>query len=218
MSTSAARPLRRDAERNRHRILEAAAEAFAERGLTITMDDIAEHAGVGVGTVYRRFPQKELLIEALFEERVGELVAMAERALEEDDPWEALVGFLEGAQALQATNRGLKELVLSTTHGRARVACVRERLAPLADALVERAQAAGQLRPDIDGTDLPVIQVMLGAVVDVTRDVAPETWRRMLAIVVDGMRAREPHTPLPAAALDSDQIVHAMRSWRPSPC
>jgi len=218
MSTPAARPLRRDAERNRHRILEAAAEAFAERGLTITMDDIADHAGVGVGTVYRRFPQKELLIEALFEERVGELVAIAERALEEDDPWAALVGFLERAQALQATNRGLKELVLSTTHGRERVACVRERLAPLADALVERAQASGQLRDDIDGTDLPVIQVMLGAVVDVTRDIAPETWRRMLAIVVDGLRAREPHTPLPAPALDAEQIVHAMRSWKPSPC
>jgi len=218
MSTPAARPLRRDAERNRHRILEAAAEVFAERGLTITMDDIADHAGVGVGTVYRRFPQKELLIEALFEERVGELVAIAERALEQDDPWEALVGFLERIQALQATNRGLKELVLSTTHGRERVACVRERLAPLADALVERAQASGQLRHDIDGTDLPVIQVMLGAVVDVTRDIAPETWRRMLAIVVDGLRAREPHTPLPAPALDSGQIVHAMRSWKPSPC
>jgi AcrR family transcriptional regulator len=218
MSTSAARPLRRDAERNRHRILEAAADAFAERGLTITMDDIAEHAGVGVGTVYRRFPQKELLIEALFEERVGELVALAERALEQDDPWEALVGFLERAQALQATNRGLKELVLSTTHGRERVACVRERLAPLADALVERAQASGQLRADLDGTDLPVIQVMLGAVVDVTRDVAPETWRRMLAIVVDGLRAQASHTPLPAPALDGEQIVHAMRSWKPSPC
>src|SRR4051812_17445659 len=218
MTTSAARPLRRDAERNRHRILEAAADAFAERGLTITMDDIAEHAGVGVGTVYRRFPQKELLIEALFEERVGELVALAERALEQDDPWEALVGFLERAQALQATNRGLKELVLSTTHGRERVACVRERLAPLADALVERAQASGQLRADLDGTDLPVIQVMLGAVVDVTRDVAPETWRRMLAIVVDGLRAQESHTPLPAPALDGEQIVHAMRSWKPSPC
>lgn len=218
MSTPAARPLRRDAERNRHRILEAAAEVFAERGLTITMDDIADHAGVGVGTVYRRFPQKELLIEALFEERVGELVAIAERALEEDDPWEALVGFLERAQALQATNRGLKELVLSTTHGRERVACVRERLAPLADALVERAQASGQLRPDVDGSDLPLVQVMLGAVVDVTRDVAPDTWRRMLAIILDGMRARDPQTPLPASALDAAQIDHAMRSWRPSPC
>jgi AcrR family transcriptional regulator len=218
MSTPAARPLRRDAERNRHRILEAAAEAFAERGLGITMDDIAEHAGVGVGTVYRRFPQKELLIEALFEERVGELVALAEEALDEDDPWQALLGFVERAQALQASNRGLKELVLSTAHGRERVACVRERLGPLADQLVRRAQASGQLRPDLDGTDLPLMQIMLGAIVDATRDVAPETWRRMFALIVDGMRAHEPRTPLPAPALDSDQIDHTMRSWRPSPC
>jgi AcrR family transcriptional regulator len=218
MSTPAARPLRRDAERNRHRILEAAAEAFAKRGLTITMDDIAEHAGVGVGTVYRRFPQKELLIEALFEERVGELVALAEEALDADDPWQGLVDFLERAQALQATNRGLKELVLSTEHGRQRVACVRERLGPLAEELVRRAQASGQMRPDVDGSDLPLVQVMLGAIVDVTRDVAPDTWRRMLGIIVDGLRAPGPHTPLPAPALDTAQIDHAMRSWRPSPC
>jgi AcrR family transcriptional regulator len=217
-TTSAARPLRRDAERNRRRILEAAAEAFAERGLSVTMDDIAEHAGVGVGTVYRRFPQKELLIDALFEERVAELVAMAEEALREDDPWQALLGFVERAQAVQACNRGLKELLLSTAHGRERVAGVRERLAPLADELVRRAQATGQLRADVEGSDFPLIQIMLGAVVDVTRDVAPETWRRMLALLVDGLRAREPQTPLPASALDANQVDHAMRSWKPSPC
>jgi len=218
MSTPATRPLRRDAERNRVRILQAAAEVFAERGLGVTMDDIAAHAGVGVGTVYRRFPQKELLIEALFEERVGELVAMAEQALDHDDPWQALIGFVERAQGLQAANRGLKELLVSTAHGRERIAGVRERLAPLVDTLVERAQASGQLRPDVDGTDLPLVQIMLGAVVDVTRDVAPETWRRMFAIMVDGLRAREEGTPLPAPALDAEQIDHAMRSWRPSPC
>lgn len=217
MST-AARPLRRDAERNRRRILEAAAEAFAERGLTITMDDIAAHAGVGVGTVYRRFPQKDLLIEALFEERVGELVALAEEALHAEDPWEGLVGFLERAQALQASNRGLKELVLSTAHGRDRVACVRERLGPLTEGLVTRAQASGQLRADVDGSDLPLVQVMLGAVVDITRDVAPDTWRRMLALMIDGLRASEPRTALPSPALDAGQIDHAMRSWKPSPC
>jgi len=217
MST-AARPLRRDAERNRRRILEAAAEAFAERGLTITMDDIAAHAGVGVGTVYRRFPQKDLLIEALFEERVGELVALAEEALHADDPWQGLVGFLERAQALQASNRGLKELVLSTAHGSDRVACVRERLGPLAEELVARAQASGQVRVDVDGSDLPLIQVMLGAVIDVTRDVAPDAWRRMLALMIDGLRASEPRTPLPSPALDAGQIDHAMRSWKPTPC
>src|SRR5579884_684684 len=72
------RPLRKDAERNRRRILDAAAELFTERGLGVTLNDIAHHADVGVGTVYRRFPDKELLIDALFEERFAEFVALAE--------------------------------------------------------------------------------------------------------------------------------------------
>jgi AcrR family transcriptional regulator len=212
------RPLRRDAERNRRRILEAAAEVFAERGLGVTMDDIADDAGVGVGTVYRRFPNKEQLIEALFEERIAELVALGQAALGVDDPWQGLVGFLERGLALQAANRGLKEIVLGTAHGRDRVAGVRKRLQPIAQALVARAQAAGQLRPEIEATDLPVIQMMLGAIVDFTRDIDAETWRRMLAIVIDGLRAREPRTPLPAPALDLDQLGAAMRAWRPAPC
>jgi AcrR family transcriptional regulator len=212
------RPLRRDAERNRRRILEAATEVFAARGLGVTMDEIAEHAGVGVGTVYRRFPQKELLIEALFEDRIEELVTLAQEALAEDDPWQALIGFLESAQALQASNRGVKELILSTAHGRDRVARVRERLAPLGLQLIERAQAAGQLRPDVEVTDLPLIQVMLGGIVDFTRDVEPEAWRRLFAIIVDGLRAREPLTPLEVPALRSDQVDDAMRGWKPIRC
>jgi AcrR family transcriptional regulator len=186
MSTAAVRPLRRDAERNRRRILEAAARAFAERGLGITMDDIAEYAEVGVGTVYRRFPTKQALIEALFEERMAELVAIAEAALEQDDAWEGLVGFMERAQALQAENRGLKELMLDTPQGCERVACVRERLVPLTERLVARAHASGQLRPDVDRSDLALIQTMLGT----AADAEPEAWRRMLGIVVDGLRAR----------------------------
>jgi AcrR family transcriptional regulator len=212
------RPLRRDAERNRRRILDAAAEVFADRGLGVTMDDIADHAGVGVGTVYRRFPSKELLIEALFEDRIGELVAMGQEALGEDDPWEALVHFLERGLALQAANRGLKELVLGTAHGRERVARVRERLGPIANSLVERAQAAGQLRADIEGTDMPLFQMMLGAIVDFTRDIEADTWRRFLAIVIDGLRAGDARTPLPAPALDVDQLDRAMRAWRPMRC
>jgi AcrR family transcriptional regulator len=217
-ASTAERPLRRDAERNRRRILEAATEVFAARGLGVTMDEIAEHAGVGVGTVYRRFPQKELLIEALFEDRIEELVTLAHEALAEDDPWQALIGFLERAQALQASNRGVKELILSTAHGRDRVARVRERLAPLGLQLIERAQAAGQLRPGVEVTDLPLIQVMLGGIVDFTRDVEPEAWRRLFAIIVDGLRAREPLTPLEVPALSSDQVDDAMRGWKPIRC
>jgi AcrR family transcriptional regulator len=201
MSSTAARPLRRDAERNRRRILEAAAQAFAERGLGITMDDIAEYADVGVGTVYRRFPNKQALIEALFEERMAELVAIAESAVREDDPWEALIGFIERAQVMQVENRGLKELMLDTPDGCDRVAGVRRRLVPLIERLVAHARASGELRPDVDPSDLMLIRAMLGAAADVARDVEPEAWRRMLAIVVDGLRAGGPRTELGAAAI-----------------
>jgi AcrR family transcriptional regulator len=215
MSTAADRPLRRDAERNRQRILAAAAEVFARRGLEVTMDDIADHAGVGVGTVYRRFPNKELLIEAVFEDHLAQLAATLEQALAEDDPWEALVGAIERIQAQQAANWGLKDLVLSTQHGRERVTEVRERLAPLGDALVARAQAAGLLRGDLVGTDLALVNVAIGAIADFAGEVSPEAWRRMLAIVVDGLRARDDLTPMPAPPLEREQLDGAMRAWRP---
>ena len=84
------RPLRKDAERNRQRILEAAGELFAERGLGVTLDDVAHHAGVGVGTVYRRFPDKEVLIDALFEQRIEAIATIASEALEIEDPWDGV--------------------------------------------------------------------------------------------------------------------------------
>ena len=89
------RPLRRDAERNRQRILKAASEVFNERGLEVSLDEIARYAGVGVGTVYRRFRTKEELVEALFVDRIDSIAAIAEKALEASDPWSGLVSFME---------------------------------------------------------------------------------------------------------------------------
>ncbi len=212
----AERPLRRDAERNRRRILEAAAEAFAERGLAVTMDEIAARAEVGVGTVYRRFPDKELLIQALLEDGLVDLVARAQQALEADDPWEALVEFLDYAFGLQATNRGLTELLVSTAHGRERISRVRERLNPVGDALVERAQRAGRMRPDVRGSDLALAQVAIGAVVDFTRPVEPNAWRRLFAILIDGLRARDELAPPGPPALEPEQVDRAMREWKPA--
>jgi AcrR family transcriptional regulator len=212
----AERPLRRDAERNRRRILEAAAEAFAERGLAVTMDEIAARAEVGVGTVYRRFPDKELLIQALLEDGLVDLVARAQQALEADDPWEALVEFLDYAFGLQATNRGLTELLVSTAHGRERISRVRERLNPVGDALVERAQQAGRMRPDVRGSDLALAQVAIGAVVDFTRPVEPNAWRRLFAILIDGLRARDELAPPGPPALEPEQVDRAMREWKPA--
>ncbi|WP_231379408.1 TetR/AcrR family transcriptional regulator [Candidatus Solirubrobacter pratensis] len=208
--------LRRDAERNRRRILEAAREGFARRGLGITLDEIARLAGVGVGTVYRRFPNKEQLIDALFEDRIGEVAALAETTLEDEDAWRGIATFLEGAVALLASDRGLRELVLGSKYRPERVTRARSRIKPLVERLVERAQSAGALRDDMRATDFPLILFMLDAVVDSTRDVDPETWRRALAIVLDGLAARrDAPTPLPGAALDDEQLDAAMRAWRP---
>jgi len=211
----APRPLRRDAERNRLRILDAASEVFAARGLGATMDHVAAQAGVGVGTVYRRFPDKETLIQALFEQRIEELVGLAHDAHANPDPWEGLAGFLERVNELQAADRGLKELMLGTANGRACVALARERLAPITHDLIARAQAAGALRPDIGENDIPMLNMMLGAIVDFTRDVAPDLWRRYLGIVLDGLRARPDVPPLEPAALGERPLEDAMTNWRP---
>ena len=215
-ATADHRPLRRDAERNRQRILQAAREVFAERGLGVTLDEIARHAGVGVGTVYRRFADEEALIDALFEDRIGELVAIAEQALTEDDAWEGLLRFLDRSLAMQSADRGLKDVITSSTHGHDRVAQARARMAPLVTQLVHRAQAAGELRADLEPTDVPVITLLLALVADFTSDVVPELWRRYL--VLDGLRTRrEGPSPLPVDALDLDELGDAMRSWRPPP-
>jgi AcrR family transcriptional regulator len=207
--------LRRDAERNRQRILQAAAEAFAAGGLGVTMDEIARRAGVGVGTVYRRFPDKAVLIDALFEERVDELVGLAEDALAHDDGWAGLVRFFEGFFAVQAADRGLKEVLLSTAHGQDRVRRARARVGPAVAALVERAQAQGDLRPDFGASDVALVHFMVGAIVDYTHDVEPDAWRRVLAIVLDGLRTRrDGPSPLATAPLGDDELDRAMAAWR----
>jgi AcrR family transcriptional regulator len=207
------RPLRRDAERNRQRIIDAARIVFAQRGLRGSHDDIAREAGVGVGTVYRRFPSKDQLIDALFEEAMQEIVGLAAEGLAIDDPWDGLVHFMVRAQERQCADRGLRELVLGDDAGIQRVAAARDRIAPLIERLLSRAQDAGVVRDDIAATDLPLMQLAIGAIADATRDVAPETWRRVLAVMLDGLRRDLPcGDPLGAPPLTHDQITAAMRA------
>lgn len=215
--TTPDRPLRRDAERNRQLILAAARDAFAEDGLAVTLDEIARRAGVGVGTVYRRFADKEQLIDALFVDQMSAFAAMAEDCLRADDPWEGLVRFLEQATCTHAADRGFKEIALSGSHGCARIARARELMFPLVTRLVERAQADGSLRPDVRATDLPLLQLMLGSLTECTRAVEPEIWRRYLGIVIDGLRTRrdEP-SPLAQDALTPEQTQSTMSCWRPT--
>lgn len=215
MPHAEARPLRRDAERNRHLILAAARELFAGRGLDVSMDEIARCAGVGVGTVYRRFPDKEQLIDALFEDRLETIVGIAAESLEREDPWEALTSFVERYVSAQADDRGLRQLLYSSLHAEDRVARARRRIKPITDELIRRARDSGQLRPDVSGSDIVLLQFMLSALVDYTRDVDPAVWRRFLGIVLDGLRdRRDGPSPLASTALDDDDLAAVLKAWK----
>jgi AcrR family transcriptional regulator len=203
------RPLRSDAERNRRLVLEAAAEAFAEEGFDVGMAEIARRAGVGNATVFRRFPSKEALFEAIVDEKIGELVAAATLAAELDDAWEALVRYLETMAALQARDRGFFQA--TEQHLLERPALLRRHrvILDVIDPLVVRAQQAGVLRDDV--TTLDVLGLVKGAVACVppSRDLRADGWRRPLALVLDALRP-EAATPLPVPPLSYEEIERAL--------
>jgi AcrR family transcriptional regulator len=208
------RPLRADAARNRARLLAAAKAVFAERGLDATMDEVARRAGVGVGTAYRRFRNRDDLIGALFEERLDEFMSLLDEALAGDDPWRGLAGFLERSMEMQAEDRGFKELLLQSAEGRERMLLFRAHIRPLVAELVRRARDTGQLRADVVEDDVLLVSLMTGAVADFAHTIEPQLWRRALALLLDGLRA-EGATPLPVGPLDADQADRAMACWRP---
>lgn len=209
------RPLRADARRNRERILRAAAEVFAESGLDASLDEIAARAGVGVGTVYRRFPDKDGLIDELFEERIAEFVQVAEECAEIEDPWQAIVAFIERASEVHGRDLALRQLILSSGGDRELVSRPRQVLAPLVGRMLERAQESGQLRPDLEVLDIPLIEVLLAQAMDLTGSVAPHAWKRMLTVVIDGLRADpEGHTPMPVPGLTVEQYTDAVAAAR----
>ncbi len=200
------RPLRRDAERNRDRIIEAARAAFATDGINVSVEEIARRAGVGIGTLYRRFPTKAELIDAILEDVLTEVCSAAESALEEEDAWLGFSTFLENVFELHVRNRGLKDVIAERKHGRRRLDSARAHMRPLVAELIARAQAQGTLRPDFTPEDMPMLFWTGGRVAEMTSFVAPELWRRYLGLVLDGLRAHAatplPHPPLTRAQLE----------------
>lgn len=212
-----ARNLRKDAAANRERLLNAASELFAEHGLNVTLNDIAHHAGVGVGTAYRRFANKEEVISALFEQRLEQVAKVAQQALDNPDAWAGLVDFIARAMHMQFGDRGLNEIMNNRALGDSRVAEVRDRIAPIITELVEKAKAQGVVRPDFDQTDIIFIEVALSAIMDRSRVVSPELYRRYLAMFLDGIKTdRTSFTPLPVAPLSADDTHRAMTRKRRS--
>lgn len=199
--------LRADAERNRQLLLEAAAELFAERGVDVPLTDIAARAGVGVATAYRRFADRDVLIDELFDQRLAPLIDEARAGLDLDDPWEGFVQGMRSVLERMSGNHGLKQLMLGEVRAGDRQARLRAELMPIMRELVERAQAAGELRPDLSVTDIPMLNIMLSAGMTMTQTTEPEHWRRMFAIVLDGLRTRrDGPSELPVAALAPEQL------------
>lgn len=206
-TTPAPKGLRADAERNRRRLLDAAAELFAERGLDVPLPEIAAHAGVGVATAYRRFPDRAALVDELFDERLDVVVEAARAALEVEDPWEGFVQAVEEILTHMSGNLGLKQLMFGEVRAGERHARMRGQLLPHMARLIERAQDAGELRADLTPTDIPILNLMVTSGMHLTQPAAPDHWRRMLTIVLDGLRTRrDAPSPLPAPALTLDEL------------
>ena len=182
-----ARPLRADARRNRELVLAAARETFAIDGLDAQVDDVAQRAGVGVGTVYRHFPTKEALVEAVAEASYAHLCSLARDALEVDDPWGAFSQFMWAGARLHRDDRAQCEINAQRPDLIQRVAGDKHELLRTVAELIERGQRAGVMRLDLGADDMPMIWCSLGAALQHSPG---ERWERYLEVVLDGLRAR----------------------------
>jgi len=188
------RPLRADAARNRQLLLAAAAEEFAERGLDVSVADIARRAGVGKGTVFRHFATKDDLLAAIVIDRIGTLVAAGRRLLDGADPGAALLEFL----TIAARQRQQLDLSFLQEAGELsdEVTTARSRLFQTIDQLVDRARDHGAIRDDVTGTDVTLLMCAPNYVASYAPDASPDLWQRYLAIIFDGLRRQGAH-PLP---------------------
>jgi AcrR family transcriptional regulator len=178
------KPLRADARRNRERILKAARAVFGDHGIEAQMDDVAKRAKVGVGTVYRHFPTKEVLLDALVREGFEEIAGFAEEALRHDDAWTGFTELIWRAAERNAADRAFCDIVAFTDKSQ----IVEETgLARHTATLLDRAKAQGQLRADATEMDIPIMMAGCGSVMRIHP--APEIWRRYLTIMLDGLRA-----------------------------
>jgi len=211
----ATRPLRVDAERNRARIVEAAQAAFAEHGLDVPLEDVAEDAGVGIATLYRRFPTRDELIAACFERRLADYARLAEEALEAPDGWSGFCAYVEQVCAMQAADRGLKDVLTKTFPRAQTLEAHRARGYELSVRLIERATSEGTLRSDFVPEDLVLLLMANAGVVQGAGEAAPDAWRRFLGLMLDGLRS-EGAGPLPPPP-SPRQMMRAMRRLAGTP-
>ncbi|MEV8371643.1 helix-turn-helix domain-containing protein [Kribbella sp. NPDC056861] len=205
-------PLRKDAERNRERLIQAAQQVFAERGLDVALEAVAKQAGVSIGTLYNRFPTRADLVRATFADRVETVGVLAEHALGLDDPWDGFVYFVQQVSQLQAADRGYNELA-----GRGGAPTTEQptedqlRGYDLMSQIVERARDGGRLRPDFTLEDMAFITWSVTRTIEATAATSPTVWQRHLALILDGLQTPAAH-PLPEPPLTRDQLAGIYRN------
>ena len=189
---SSDRPLRKDAERSRQRIVEAATDVFADAGLDVGYDEIARAAGVGVGTVYRRFPERGELYDAVLFTRIDAVLTLADETMAREESWETLTGFIERLIGVQHHDRALRQLLARPDLPSAALVDRRERMTTAIDAVIERAQAAGTVRQDLAPTDFGI---MIALITQIASTHDSDLWRRYLDLALDTVRPVPLRTP-----------------------
>jgi AcrR family transcriptional regulator len=193
------RPLRADAARNRARVLDAARTAFAEAGLDVGVEEIARRAGVGKGTLYRRFPTKEALVRAIFEDILEEIERIVAEAESEPDAWTAFTAYLQATARMQASNQGFYDVVAQRMGAAALSGEQRRRVTDSTARILKRAQDGGVVRADLVPEDVTIMLRMVGATTRPAPDGSPmdDHWPRFLGLLQDAIRPAAA-TPLPA--------------------
>lgn len=186
-------PLRSDAERNRRRLLEAASQAFAECGFDVSIDEIARRAGLGKGTVFRRFPSKEDLMAEIARERMSEIIRAGAELASTSEPGEAMRVVMRKMVELLTTDRGLAEALEGLCAHNDEVLCVKHEVMETVSHLLEMAQSAGQVRNDITECDVMLLVVGISHISAPFRDVDSDIWQRYFDIVFDGLRPSAAH-------------------------
>ncbi|RLV09099.1 TetR family transcriptional regulator [Streptomyces griseocarneus] len=203
--------MRRDAQRNRELLIAAAREVYAEQGVEAPLDDIARRAGVGNATLYRRFPTRGALIEAVFGEGLTATLHRGEEARAAEDAWSGLVHYLEHIFEGLAADRGANDLMTTGIQGIPSLENLKAHHHETVSLLFARAREQGTLRSDVVVEDLLFALAALGRVVPASVTVAPDAWRRHLHLLLDGLRT-EAARPLPAPPLTSGQLAGALNS------
>ncbi|HJV13831.1 MAG TPA: helix-turn-helix domain-containing protein [Propionibacteriaceae bacterium] len=213
--SAAERGLRADAERNRERVLSTAREVFAEQGLDASTNEIARRAGVGVATLFRRFPTRDDLVGAVFADKMSAYAAAIDDALADPDPWHGFCGFIERVCQMQAEDRGFADVLTMTFPTAKALEEERDRTGRGLAKLLDQAKATGRLREDFAHQDVPLLLMANAGVVTGTRDAAPDAWRRLVGYLIQSFAA-EAAQPLPDPPTTSQMYRALMRLSRPA--